>query len=227
MVSTRLSFFCFALCAMLFALFVPAGAQEPSKVPRIGYPSSSNPATESARAEAIRLALRELGYIEGQNIAIEYRIFGGKGNRGSGGSACVRAGASQSRYHRQVAGGAPVIRAAQLTRPRRFPSLCRACSGSYGIDILGEQRGPLVAGLARPGGNFTGVTILDSEGTGGSGWSYSKRGSQNSPRGGSLALGRIGKPDAEGSRGGDVAVGSISNLGSWNMRTISRGYSLR
>ena len=89
----------FTFCVMLFVLFLPAGAQEPKKVPRIGYLSSSNPATESARAEAIRLALRELGYLEGQNIAIEYR-YAGKGNRGSGGRACVRAGASQSRYHR-------------------------------------------------------------------------------------------------------------------------------
>ncbi|HET7005159.1 MAG TPA: hypothetical protein VFK65_06685, partial [Candidatus Binatia bacterium] len=44
--------------------------QQPKKVPRLGYLSSSDPATESTRAEAIRLALRELGYTEGQNIAI-------------------------------------------------------------------------------------------------------------------------------------------------------------
>ena len=49
------------------------GGQQPKKVPRIGYLSSSDPATESPRSEGIRLALRELGYIEGQNIAIEYR----------------------------------------------------------------------------------------------------------------------------------------------------------
>ena len=50
-----------------------AEAQQPKKVPRIGYLSASDPATESTRSEAIRLALRELGYIEGQNIAFEYR----------------------------------------------------------------------------------------------------------------------------------------------------------
>ena len=49
-----------------------AEAQQPKKVPRIGYLSAGTPATESARAEAIRLALRALGYIECQNIAIEY-----------------------------------------------------------------------------------------------------------------------------------------------------------
>ena len=58
-----------------------AQAQQPKKVPRIGYLSSNDPATESTRSEAIRLALRELGYIEGQNIAIEYRYAEGKLDR--------------------------------------------------------------------------------------------------------------------------------------------------
>ena len=69
------------LCAMLFALSVSAAAQQPKKVPRIGYLSTIDPASESARSEAIRLALRELGYIEGQNIAIEYRYAEGKLDR--------------------------------------------------------------------------------------------------------------------------------------------------
>ena len=56
-------------------------AQQPKKVPRIGYLSSFHPASESARSEGIRLALRELGYIEGQNIAIEYRYAEGKVDR--------------------------------------------------------------------------------------------------------------------------------------------------
>ena len=53
-------------------------AQQPGKVPQIGYISPRDPASESSRSEAIRLALRELGYIEGQNIAIEYRYAEGK-----------------------------------------------------------------------------------------------------------------------------------------------------
>src|SRR5258707_7225787 len=69
------------LCAMLFALCVSAEAQQPKKVPLIGYLSSFDPTTESARSEAIRLALRELGYIEGQNIATEYRYAEGKLDR--------------------------------------------------------------------------------------------------------------------------------------------------
>ena len=70
-------------CALLFALCVSAQAQQAKKVPRIGYLSAAEPARESARSEAIRLALRELGYIEGQNIAIEYRYAAGKRAIGS------------------------------------------------------------------------------------------------------------------------------------------------
>ncbi|HEX9145611.1 MAG TPA: hypothetical protein VGA09_15165 [Candidatus Binatia bacterium] len=55
------------LCAMLFALSVSAQAQQTKKVPRIGYLSNTDPSRESTRSEAIRLALRQLGYIEGQN----------------------------------------------------------------------------------------------------------------------------------------------------------------
>ena len=66
---------------MLFAHSFPAQAQQPKKVPRIGYLSSGDSARESARAEAIRLALRERGYIEGQNIATEYRYAEGKLDR--------------------------------------------------------------------------------------------------------------------------------------------------
>jgi len=71
----------FALCAMLFALCYSVDAQEPKKVPRIGYLSSFDPATDSTRAEPFRLALRERGYIEGQNIATEYRYAEGKLDR--------------------------------------------------------------------------------------------------------------------------------------------------
>jgi putative ABC transport system substrate-binding protein len=69
------------LCAMLFALCSSASAQQPKKVTRIGYLSSQDPGYESARAEGIRLALRELGYMEGRNIAIDYRYSEGKTDR--------------------------------------------------------------------------------------------------------------------------------------------------
>ena len=65
----------FVLCGAV------APAQQPKKVHRIGYLSATDPATESARFDAIRLALRERGYIEGQNIATEYRYAEGKQDR--------------------------------------------------------------------------------------------------------------------------------------------------
>mgnify|MGYP003577108818 CR=1 FL=1 len=69
------------LVAVQLAVAVIAEAQQPKKVPRIGYLSSADSAFESTRTEAIRLALRELGYVEGQNIAIEYRYADGKRGR--------------------------------------------------------------------------------------------------------------------------------------------------
>src|SRR5437762_1001347 len=67
-----------ALCSLLLAPCCAVEAQQPKKVTRIGYLSAFNPVNESTRTEAIRLALRELGYIEGQNIAIAYRYAEGK-----------------------------------------------------------------------------------------------------------------------------------------------------
>ena len=66
------------VAAGLVILTAVAIAQQPKKILRLGYISSTDPVTESARAAAIRLALRERGYIEGQNIAIEYRYAEGK-----------------------------------------------------------------------------------------------------------------------------------------------------
>ena len=65
----------FALCAMLFALFGPAHAQQPAKVHRIGYLGSMS---SSARIDAFRLGLRELEYMKGKNIVVEYRHAEGK-----------------------------------------------------------------------------------------------------------------------------------------------------
>src|SRR5882724_4114985 len=69
------------VAVVMLAVGVIAEAQQPKKVPRIGYLSSVDPATESTRSEPFRLALRELGYIEGQNIVIEYRYAEGKRDR--------------------------------------------------------------------------------------------------------------------------------------------------
>ena len=62
-----------ALGALLFALCVSAEAQQPKKVPRIGYLTAVSLSAVAARTEAFRQGLRELGYVEGKNIFIEYR----------------------------------------------------------------------------------------------------------------------------------------------------------
>src|SRR5258706_13010527 len=72
------------LSGFAFVLMVAgaaAHAQQPKKMPRIGYLSTQERARDSARSEAIRRALRERGYIEGKNIIIEYRYADGKSER--------------------------------------------------------------------------------------------------------------------------------------------------
>ena len=69
------------VAVVLLAVGVTTEAQQPKKVSRLGYLSGLDPASESTRSEAIRMALRELGYIEGQNIATEYRYGEGRADR--------------------------------------------------------------------------------------------------------------------------------------------------
>ena len=140
------------LGAFLFALCLPAEAQQPKKVPRIGYLSVLDPARESARAEAIRLALRALGYIEGQNIAIEYRYAEGKIDRYS------ELAAELVRLKVDVivaaAGDSQILAAKNATK-------------SIPIVMVGLGADPVAAGLieslARPGGNVTGLTLSNRE----------------------------------------------------------------
>ena len=72
--------FCVALCAMLFALCMSADAQQPTKVPRIGFLGTS-PSAIAARIEAFRRGLRDLGYVEGKNLVIDWRYAEGKLDR--------------------------------------------------------------------------------------------------------------------------------------------------
>ena len=80
------------LVAVILLTVAVVTEAQPTKVPRIGYLSGRDATNESARSEAIRLALRDRGYIEGQNIATEYRYAEGKPARYP---ACGRAGSSQ------------------------------------------------------------------------------------------------------------------------------------
>ena len=66
---------------MLLALSFPAAAQQPKKVPRIGFLVAGSASSVSARIEAFRQGLLELGYIEGKNIVIEWRFAEGKSER--------------------------------------------------------------------------------------------------------------------------------------------------
>jgi putative tryptophan/tyrosine transport system substrate-binding protein len=72
---------CLAVGALLFALSLPAQAQGPKKIPLIGILDSGTPSASSGRIEAFRQGLRQLGYVEGQNVAIEYRYADGKSDR--------------------------------------------------------------------------------------------------------------------------------------------------
>ena len=137
---------------VLLAVAVIAEAQQPKKVPRIGYLSTSNAASESARNEAIRVALRELGYIEGQNIAIEYRYAEGKLNR----LPELAAELVRLKVNIIVAAGGP-----NTVRP------AKNATKSIPIIMVGAGTDPveegLVESLARPGGNVTGITNLGRE----------------------------------------------------------------
>src|SRR5262245_53612649 len=148
----RKALFGLTLGAMLLALCLSAEAQQPAKIPRIGSISTADPATDSARAEGIRLALRETGYIEGQNIAIESRDAKWNVNRARETAAeLVRLKVDIS----VVASGDQWIRVAK-NATKTIP-----------IVMAGQGSDPVEAGLverlARPGGNVTGLTRLTRE----------------------------------------------------------------
>jgi putative ABC transport system substrate-binding protein len=147
--------FRFALClagALLLVLSPSTQAQQPAKLWRIGYLSAIDAETESARIEAIRLALRQVGYVEGQTVTTEYRYADGKLDRIS---------ALAAELVRQkvdliiVTGGDPVIRAA-----KNAATATPIVMVGGGLDPVGAG---FVQSLARPGGNITGLTNLGTE----------------------------------------------------------------
>ena len=140
------------VAAMLLAGGVTAEAQQPKKIHRIGYLLAGDPAGESTRFEAIRLALGELGYIEGQNIAIEYRYAEGKQDR------YPELAAELVRLKVDIivaAGGNVMVRAAK-NATKTIPIVM----SGVGADPV---EAGLVESLARPGGNVTGITNLSTE----------------------------------------------------------------
>ena len=142
--------FLFAASVLIFSNL--SEAQQPKKIPRIGYLSNSDPVTESARAEAIRLSLRERGYIEGQNIVTEYRYAEGKPDR------APELAAELVRLKVDIiviAGGDPWTRAA-----KKATTIIPIVMVGQGLDPV---EAGLVESLARPGGNVTGITNLTTE----------------------------------------------------------------
>lgn len=138
------------LCAMLLALCSFAAAQQPKKVYQIGFLSSASPAALSARATAFRQGLRELEYVEGKNIAIEWRYAEGKLDRLRELAAelvrlkvdvIVSAGPEPTRSAKEATATMPIVMA-------------------FDNDPVNSG---FVASLGRPGGNITGLSTLHPE----------------------------------------------------------------
>jgi putative tryptophan/tyrosine transport system substrate-binding protein len=129
-----------------------ATAQQSTKVPRIGYLSAGAAASESSRSEAIRLALRGLGYIEGHNIVIEYRYAEGKRDR----FPELAAELVRLKVDIIVAAGGDLLIRPAMNATKTIP-----------IVMVGAGQDPVEAGLveslARPGGNVTGITNINPE----------------------------------------------------------------
>ena len=139
-----------ALCTMLFALSLSAEAQQPTKIPRIGYLLGASLSASSTRTEAFRQGLRDFGYVEGNNIIIEWRSAEGKFDRLPALAAelvrlkvdvIVTAGPIPTRAAKEVTSTIPII----MTQDP---------------DPVGNG---FVASLARPGGNITGLSTLAPE----------------------------------------------------------------
>jgi ABC-type uncharacterized transport system substrate-binding protein len=181
MVSAMRNAAVFLFVVVLLAVTARAEAHEVKKVYQIGYLSAATPARESARSEAIRLALREVGYIEGQNIAFEYRYAEGKQDRYS---ALVAELVRLKVDIILVVGGTPLTVAAK-TATKTIPIVMMG----GGIDPVAAG---LVESLARPGGNVTALTILNRE-LGGAAGAAQRSCSQSCPCLGFLRSGRSGQ----------------------------------
>lgn len=138
-----------ALSAALFALCAPVEAQSISRFPRLGY-LAANSALESRDLKAFRQGLADLGYIEGKNIAIEYRSAEGKLDR----LPDLAAELVALKVDIVVAINPPSARAAK-NATNTIPIVIRSTDDPVTTG--------LVASLARPGGNITGLTSISTE----------------------------------------------------------------
>src|SRR5262245_55151592 len=143
--------FWLALGFLLFALCVPVHAQQAKKIPRIGFVSGSgNPKTPGALVEAFRQGLRDLGYIEGKNILVEYRYVEGGLDR----VPDLVTELVQLKVDVLVATFAIAIRSAKQAT-KTIPIVI--------VSAIDPVAAGFVESLARPGGNITGVVRLTRE----------------------------------------------------------------
>jgi putative ABC transport system substrate-binding protein len=125
-----------------------AQAQQPAKIPRIGYVSGTgDPSNPGPYVEALRKGLRDLGYIEGKNILIEYRYEEGNQDR----APRLVAELIQLNVDVLVAVPSPAIRAAKQAT-KTIPIVMLTTSDPIATGLIDS--------LARPGGNITGLTRL-------------------------------------------------------------------
>ena len=143
-------FIALALSTMLFALCSSVDAQQAKKVPRIGYLETTPSSTNSARHEAFRQGLRELGYVEGKSIVIEWRYAEGKLDRLS------ELAAELVRLKVDII----------VTAGRTATHAAKEATVTIPI-VMGQDPDPVgngfIASLARPGGNITGLSTFATE----------------------------------------------------------------
>jgi putative ABC transport system substrate-binding protein len=140
----------FTLSAFLFALCSTVQAQQPKKVPRIGFLSAVSPSTISDRIEPFRHGLRELGYIEGKSIVIDWRYAEGKIDR----LPALATELARLKVDAIVSAG-PLI-----TRAAKQATVTIPIVMAFDDDPVGNG---FVASLAHPGGNITGLSALAPE----------------------------------------------------------------
>ncbi len=138
-----------AVALGLLAVGPTAEAQPASKVPRIGFLGSGSPASGARVIEAFRQGLRELGYVEGQKIAIEWRFAGGRYER------FPELASELVGLKVDVIVAAPAAAVAAKEAIRTIPLVVVVASDPVGSG--------LVASLSRPGGNVTGLSLLSTE----------------------------------------------------------------
>jgi putative tryptophan/tyrosine transport system substrate-binding protein len=132
------------------AVWPLAGRAQQSTVPVVGFLSSASPEAYARRLRAFHQALKETGYVEGQNVEVEYRWAEGQNNQ-------LPALAAEL-VHRQVAVIAATGTAATFAAKSATATIPIVFSAA--VDPVAEG---LVASLSRPGGNLTGVTSLNVE----------------------------------------------------------------